>query len=108
MLVNMADPPVNTDFAGVGNNTAVEDVGEGRLSGAVLAEEGVDFARDKGQGRIRERDGFTESDGDAANEEGQKFPRGTTIWPAAIDARARAISATRPSGRPGASRGFQT
>jgi hypothetical protein len=59
-------PAIDQDLALVGLQQAVQDVHEGRLAGAVLAEQSVDLARLDGQVDVIVGDQITEALRDAA------------------------------------------
>jgi hypothetical protein len=65
-IVERHDPAVDDDLALVGLVEAIEDVHQGRLAGAVLAEQGVDLARLDDQADVLVRDDSRESLGDPA------------------------------------------
>ena len=68
---------VDEDLALVRLEQAVEDVHQGRLAGAVLAEQGVDLAGLDGQVDVVVGDQVTEALGDAAQFESQ---RNLLVW----------------------------
>ena len=70
---------VDEDLALVRLEQPVEDVHQGRLAGAVLAEQGVDLARLDGQVDVVVGDQVTEALGDAAQFESQRNLPRTTV-----------------------------
>jgi hypothetical protein len=55
-IVEVDRPPLQHDRPGIAPVGAVEDLDQGALAGAVLPDDGVDFARSDAQRRTVERD----------------------------------------------------